>query len=80
MARGVKSVVQREGSVNVKNFYDLNNQLVMLDIQGAKKENLLNLRKQLNIKEGILYTSPVLLDEAGREVGGYTNQVIKLAL
>jgi subtilisin family serine protease len=72
---GMRSMMPRAYEGNLKNVHDLNNQLFMIDMQDTGQDDLLELHRYLNDKEDVLYTSPVLLDETGREIGGFTNQV-----
>jgi subtilisin family serine protease len=73
---GIKNAMQKTIAGNPKNIYKLNDQLTMVDMQTESKVNLMELQKQWNTQEDILYISPVLLDKAGKEIGGYTNQVL----
>ena len=75
-AAGIESAIIETHAGNVKEIYDLNNQLFMIDMLNTSKENLFELINHFNTNEKIVYTSPVLLDETGREIGGYTNQVL----
>ena len=59
-----------------KNVYNLPNRLTMVDMENVSKENLMELQQQWNTREDVIYVSPILLDEDGKEVGSFTNQVI----
>jgi len=72
----IKDAIQRTHPGNVKNVYDLINELTMVEMQNTSKEELLKLLKQWNNRKDVIYASPILLDETGREVGGFTNQVL----
>jgi len=39
------------------------------------KENIWNLQKEFEMQTDVVYASPVLVDDAGKEIGGFTNQV-----
>jgi len=66
------SEMQRAGGENVRNVYELHNRLFMLDMQNASRE----LQQQWNAREDVIYTSPVFVDETGKEIGGLTNQIL----
>ena len=72
----IKNEMQRTFPEKVKRIYDLKNQLFMVDIENTSKENIIKMEKQWNTQYDITYVSPVLLNAEGREIGGYTNQVI----
>jgi len=40
------------------------------------KENLMELQKQWSTQENVIYSSPVFIDETGREIAGLTDQII----
>jgi len=48
----------------------------LIEIESESKAELLCLQKQWNKKEGIIYTSPVFIDEVGKEIAALTNEVI----
>ena len=73
---GIKNEVQRKFSKKVRKIHDLNNRLFMADMENTSKENIIQMEKQWNTQEDVSYVSPVLLNEDGREIGGFTNQVI----
>jgi hypothetical protein len=73
---GIKSEMQNMHAGSVRSSSNLGNRLTIMDMQNTSKKNLLALHKQWNGKEGVLYASPVLLDETGKEIGGFTNQVL----
>ena len=76
-AVSIKNVMQQTSADNlIRNVYDLNNRLFMVDMQNASKESLMELQKQWNTKEDVIYSSPVFIDEKGKEMGGLTNQIL----
>ena len=75
-ATSIKNSMQQTIAGNVKNVYDLNNRLVMVDIQNESRTNLLELQKQWNTQKDVIYSSPVFIDEAGKEIAGLTNQIL----
>jgi len=72
----IKREMDRSPSSRVKNTYDLNNRLSVVEMQDANRSSVLDLQWQWSSKEDVSYTSPVFIDETGREIGGLTNQVI----
>ena len=72
---GVKNALQKTHADFLKDIDDLNDNLFMIDLQTTSKDSVLGLRNTLNNKEDIVYTSPVLLDEKGKVIGGVTNQI-----
>jgi subtilisin family serine protease len=72
---GIKNAIPKAYASSLKDIYDLNDQLFLVDMQNTSKENLLEMLEQWKTSEGIVYTSPVFLDETGREIGGLINQV-----
>jgi subtilisin family serine protease len=75
-AAGIKNAMQKTRAGNIKNSYKLGDQLSVIELQDTGKNNLLKLQKQWNAKEDVIYSSPILLDETGKEIGGFTNQIL----
>jgi subtilisin family serine protease len=72
----MKNVIQSGITGQIQRIYQLSDKLVMVDMKNVSKGTILNLQEQWNSKENVIYTSPVLLDDAGIEIGGITNQVL----
>ena len=53
-----------------------NDGLFLIEMRQTSKANMLELVRQWNEREDVIYASPLLLDEKGQEVGGYTNEVV----
>ena len=70
----LRSTLQKVNTDKVKNLY-IGSQLSRVDLQNASKETVCNLLKQWNAQADIAYTSPVFVDESGKEIGALTNQV-----
>ena len=61
---------------DIKSSRILNNNVNMVNLQNTSKTSLSELRNEWSKKESITCISPVLLDETGREIGGFTNQLL----
>ena len=72
----IKNAMQHTVTGNVKDVYNLNNRLFMVDVQNSGKERLIELQEQWNIREDVIYSSPVFIDETGKEMAGLTNQIL----
>ena len=72
----VKNAMQKTVAGNSRNVYGMNNNLFMVDMESSSKETLLELQKQWNSREDVIYASPVFIDNDGNEIGGLTNQIL----
>ncbi|MCL2098747.1 MAG: S8 family serine peptidase, partial [Bacteroidales bacterium] len=72
----IKNAMQQLVAGNVKSIYDLNNQIFMVFVQNFDKESIMELQQQWNTKENVIYSSPVFIDETGKEIAGFTNQIL----
>jgi subtilisin family serine protease len=72
----MKNAIQGSITGQIQRIYQLSNKLVMIDMQNVSRTAILNIQKQWNNKENVIYTSPVLLDSAGVEIGGITNKAL----
>jgi len=50
--------------------------LFLIEMQPTNKEKILELVRQWNAKEDVIFASPILLDENRQEECGYTNEVL----
>jgi hypothetical protein len=72
----MKNAIQGSITGQIQKIYQLSDKLAMIDMNDVSAETILNLQKQWNNQENVIYTSPVLLDNTGTEIGGITNQVL----
>lgn len=72
----IKNAVQITDIGNLKYIKDLDEGLFFIEMQNTNENNLIELRKILNAKENVIYTSPVYKDERGIEGSTYTNEII----
>lgn len=75
-AADIRNVLQGTTSGNVKNVYELHNQFSLIDMQSMSRDNFMDIKKQWSSKEDIIFVSPVFIDENGRTIGGFTNQIL----
>ena len=68
--------IKKSISGNSKNTICLRQKLTMIELADKNKETISILLKQFNANENITYASPVLLNDAGKAIGGITNQVL----
>jgi len=75
-ATGIKNVIQLNKMVPVDSIITLDEGLFMVNIKNENKETVLELVNRWNIREDVTFSSEVLIDEIGNEIGGVTNQVL----
>jgi len=75
-ATEIQNMMQRTAVGNIRNVYELCSRLTMVDVQSTCVENILELQSQWSSKEGVVFVSPVFVNEMGREIGGFTNQIL----
>ena len=69
----VKSFVQDKTFGEIRKSEILKEGLVMLELQKEDSKSTLELLRKYNADNTILYTSPVLVDDKGKVIGGITN-------
>jgi hypothetical protein len=68
-------ILQNPAAGRLKHIYDLDFGLFCVEMEHTSREDLLTLRRELNVREDVIYTSPFFLTkEAGPS--SYTNAVI----
>ncbi|MDR2066081.1 MAG: S8 family serine peptidase, partial [Prevotellaceae bacterium] len=72
----MKNAIQGSITGQIQRIYQLNDKLAMIDLKDVSKGTILRLQEQWNDQENVIYTSPILLDSVGAEIGGITNQVL----
>ena len=73
---GIKNALQNTKTGSLRKIDDLDGQLYMVEMQNLRGENLIELVRQWNAREDVIYASPVFGDEMGSEGTGYSNEVI----
>jgi hypothetical protein len=72
----LKNAIQNISIGKLKNIDELLVNIFFVEMQNTDKGNLLELRKQLNAIEDVIYTSPIYVDERGLEASTYVNEII----
>jgi subtilisin family serine protease len=74
--RSIKNALQNTVAGSLENIERIFDDVFLIEMQNASKENLQKLRQQWSYREDVIYITPVFVDERGIEGGGYTNEVI----
>jgi hypothetical protein len=71
----IENALQNPVAGSLKKVYDLGFSLFCFEMENTGKENLLALRRELNAREDVIYTSAFFVDKSGGP-SSYTNVVI----
>jgi len=75
-AAKVRNEFQKNSTSNLKNTYDRAMQLTMVEMQNTSRKSMSDLQKEWNNREDVVYASPIFVDKNGKEIGGFTNQIL----
>ena len=75
-AAGIKNIMQANKMNTVESIITLDEGLFLINTKNENKESTLELVNHWNTMENVSYSSEILIDENGNEIGGVTNQVL----
>ncbi|MDR0349802.1 MAG: S8 family serine peptidase [Tannerella sp.] len=76
---GIKNALTKNTVAGrLKKIDYLHNGIFLVEMENARKENMLELQRQWRSREDVLSASPVFLDTFGEDAGGYTDKVFVL--